>query len=132
MTEIEKQALALINEVRAERGDLPLTECDRRWNIQDGYLCRAIECHEVFEQGVSDAVRQYERELDGGAGNFTPLRHFIIPKPDPLAEAMQDATVEVVVVVGVKLNVYKVEQEAADRLRKALADRGLEIVEKKP
>lgn len=38
---------------------------------------------------VSEAIAQYERELNGGAGNFTPLRRFIIPPADPVAEALK-------------------------------------------
>ena len=83
-------------------------------------LRAAIERHEAFKQEVSDAVRQYERELDGGAGNFTPLRHFIIPKPDPLREAWAEAFGHAGGMLSPAL------------LVEALAARGLEIVEKKP
>ena len=91
-------------------------------------LCRALEARdatlaefEAFKREVSDAVRQYERELDGGAGDFTKLRRFILPAPvDPLVEAVKDcgyATLDAI------------EKEFADDLRAALAKRGLKLVE---
>ena len=49
---------------------------------------RAIEQHEAFRREVSDAVEAY-------LGHQSPwpdtlLRRFIIPKPDPLVEAIRD------------------------------------------
>ena len=125
MTEIEKQALALINEVRAERGDLPLTECDRRWNIRDGYLCRAIERHEAFRQEVSDTVEEALNDIDYGRplAAKAVLRRFIIAKPDPLVEALDDMK---------DGRAGATTESYAACLRAVLAAHGLEIVEKKP
>ncbi len=127
MTEIEKQALALINEIRRKRGDAPVDVIDRKWSGRDEALCRLIERHEAFRQEVSKEL------VEAGycpRDKLTPLARFILPKPaDPLVEAMQDAAIGAAAAMGLKLTGYNVEQEAADRLRKALAARGLKIVE---
>ena len=118
MTDIEKKALALVNEVAAERGtEYPCV--DRRNDARWEALCRAIEQREAaeqklqdFRQEVSDAVSQY-------ADEFVPadLQRFIITKPDPLVEAMADCGVDRF-------------ESWADQLRAALEARGLEIREK--
>ena len=53
MTEIEKKARALLNEVRVE---YPLISSEVASNLA---LCRAIEQHEAFRQEVSDAAVEY-------------------------------------------------------------------------
>ena len=119
MTDIEKKALALVNEVQAERGGPPYFSTFRRsGSSMSGALCRAVEQREAaeqklqdFRQEVSDAVSQY-------ADEFVPadLQRFIITKPDPLVEAMADCGVDRF-------------ESWADQLRAALAARGLKIVE---
>ena len=85
MTEIEKKALALVNEVRAE---YPLVSSEVASNLA---LCRAIEQHESYKQEVSEEVKaalacgDCERLRREGI-----LSRFIIAKPDPLVEAMQE------------------------------------------
>ena len=114
MTDIERKALELVNEVRAERNqDLWRDVGDRKgYGMVLEALCRAIEQHEAFRQEVSDAVRevtQLRRKLH-------TLARFIIAKPDPLEEALK------------QLNMSYIDTED---FRAALAKRGLEIVEKK-
>lgn len=125
MTDIEKQALALVNEVLRERGKPAAdgSSINREQNEFDEILCRAIERHEAFKQEVSDAAEEalndiyYGRPLAAKA----VLRRFIIAKPvNPLVEAWSSAFPEG---TGVP--------EMMDKFRAALAARNLEIVEKK-
>jgi hypothetical protein len=120
MTDIEEQAVALVNDVRAERGQPIWKEVGDR----KGYgpvletLCRAIEQHEAFKQEVSDKVGKVIESCavtSWGAAMLDPL---IIPKPkpDPLVEVLDDIS-------GASLI-------DADELRAALEARGLEIREK--
>ena len=85
MTETEKKALALVNEAcKSDFKDLGITY---RNNILDALLL-AIEQHEAFRQEVSDAVEGYTSMV-----GLDPKRYFarfIIPKPDPLVEALDD------------------------------------------
>ena len=124
MNEIEKKALALLNEcagteVHGGWGtfDPNLTPCTRA-------LCRAIEQHEAFKQEVSDAVElSIDRSGHDGlrAGHINEyLGRFIISKPtvDPLVEAL---------IKGGLVNLGAAEM-AAD-IREALAKRDLKIVE---
>jgi hypothetical protein len=117
MTDIEAKALALINEVRAERGWVSLSTLYRTDpNIEA--LCRAIEAHEAFKQEVSDAVEAY---LNPNNRIYShSLNRFIIPlpKPDPLVEIME------------VLNGEWTPDEYAQEIRAALEARGLEIREK--
>jgi hypothetical protein len=53
---IEAKALALFNEVRAERGWEPLPHLFRP-HFEAEAICRAIERHEAFKQEVSDALK---------------------------------------------------------------------------
>ena len=76
---------------------------------------RAIEQHEAFRQEVSDTILEY---FDGGlpedaVGFFHP---FILPKTDPLVEALNDLYPET-----------SGNREYAEKLRAALAARGLEV-----
>jgi hypothetical protein len=88
MTDIEQKALALVNEVRRERGFDPDHYLDRDVIVVEEALCRAIEQHEAFRKEVSDAVvaakAYYEVPM-------YDLSAFIIAKPDPLVEAWQIA-----------------------------------------
>ena len=86
---IEQKALALVNEVRAERGqDVWRDVGDRK-----GYgtvletLCRAIEQHEAYRQQVSDAV---ELRFAGHWRVYGGLARFIVAKPDPLVEVFDE------------------------------------------
>ena len=52
---------------------------------------RAIEQHEAFKREVSDAVEGFYRDNPYEIPCYCDdLKRFIIPKPDPLVEAMQD------------------------------------------
>ena len=112
MTDIEKQALALVNEIEVEFGRSHLSE-----RIAPGAyvthkaLCRAIEQHEAFKQEVSDAVEKILNCTNANKryGACLALNRFIIAKPDPLVEEFG--------------------HENAEQIRAALAARGLEIRE---
>lgn len=78
---------------------------------------RAIEQHETFRQEVSDAAVEYNEH--GAQSGWLGFDRFILPKPDPLVEALNE---------GCRCaNGY--DEEDADNLRAALAARGLEIRE---
>ena len=118
MTDIEAKALALVNKVSDNK------HTDAR-SIHEVYsavalstaLCRAIEQHEVFKQKVSDVVRDYSDNVDGGY-EWGKLMCLIIPKPkpDPLVDVLADT--------------FGASLIDADELRAALEARGLEIREK--
>ena len=112
MTETERKALALVNEVKAE---YPLISSEVASNLA---LCRAIEQHEAFRQEVSGAVEE-AMEPSCSQQVYDALKRFRIAKPDPLVEAMSD--------MGLGMS-----KTAAAELRSALAARGLKIVEDKP
>lgn len=91
MSDIEEKAMALVNEVLAERG----RPANSVATYVDTYhaLCRAIEQHEAFRQEVSDAiyvdvVAQVRCGIDPKFR--TNSVRFVIAKPDPLVEAMQE------------------------------------------
>ena len=89
MDDTEQKALALVNEVAAERGtEYPCV--DRRNDARWEALCRAIEQHEAFRQEVSDAVEWVVNSTYMPAPSEHKLRRFIIAKPDPLVEAVRD------------------------------------------
>ena len=78
---------------------------------------RAIEQHEAFKQEVSDAVEGY-----AGMVGLDPKRYFarfILPKPDPLVEAIQAA--------DEAHPGWESASDYAQHLRAALAARGLEV-----
>ncbi len=80
---------------------------------------RAIEQHEAFKREVSDAVGAYLEHMSPWPDNS--LRRFIIAKPDPLVEVINDADDMV----------RKPDAPSyAEAIRAALAARGLEIREK--
>lgn len=113
MTDIEKKALALLNEVRVE---YPLISSEVASNLA---LCRAIEQHEAFRQEVSDAAMEYDKQYS--PMGWTGFKCFIIAKPDPLAEAMTE--------VFSDSGVWEPCNTAdADALRKAIQARGGKIV----
>ena len=80
MTDIEKKALGLVNEVNVERGYAPYSSFRRDFDHTCEALCRAIEQHEAFRQKVSDAVEQAQTK-DWDVHPI--LWRFLIPKPKP-------------------------------------------------
>ena len=78
---------------------------------------------EVFRQEVSDAVEEWHGRWVGAGEShsyfMSLFSRFIIPKPkpDPVVEAIRD------------MALTDATQEDADRLRAALAKRGLKLVE---
>ena len=118
MTDIEKKALALVNEIEREEGEKELTTRIMRGLIMDLALCRAIEQHEAFKQKVSHAIEDVtNRDLP-----VAVLRRFVI-EDDPLADALTEAFND----GGAWAPCNKAD---ADNLRAALKARGLEIREK--
>ena len=86
MNDIEKKALALLNEC-GWRG----AYIKRKWDQRYEALCRAIEQHEAFRQEVSEALLWHCKYTDGV---LEGLQHLIIADPDPLEEALRDAAFE--------------------------------------
>jgi hypothetical protein len=127
MTETEKKALALVNEVLAEWGVLKnAVEVPKNSDAFACALLRAIEQHEAYKQEVSDAVEEIAKAWGTADPAWGYLRRFIIPKPDPLVEVIADykrtkGTGE-----------YATNKDMAAALRAALDARGLEIREKQP
>lgn len=119
MTEIGEKALALVNEVIGY--DIEDVLSDAGLHALYFALCRSIEQHETFKQEVSDAVLSAMKVLLEMAEHDCEVRirpileRFIIPKPDPIAEAWIEATGNTV---------------GMDPLNAALEARGLEIKEK--
>ena len=129
MTEIERKALALLNEVARERGSTHDSELLDRGFVEGEALCRAIEHHEAYRQEVSDAVEEHLRMTDENCSSLwcgvtrDNLARLIIAKPDPLVEAVKEAS---------NPDYDCASPEAyAEVLRAALAARGLKIVEDK-
>ncbi len=125
MTETEKKALALLNEVAKEMGLEKVSSLELDMPGERALL-RAIEQHEAFRQEVSDAV---EKHLCTTASSIQiadvtreNLARFIIAKPDPLVEALNEALLS---------EQDMGAQEMADNFRAALAARGLTITETK-
>ena len=124
MTEIEKKALALMNEVLAAKGYAQWQSISYDGSTFNTALCRAIEQHEAFKLEVSDAVENVRRVVKPLAWDqaIGPLiSRFIIAKPDPLVEVIADykrtkGTGE-----------YATNKDMAAALRAALAARGLEV-----
>lgn len=127
MTEIERKALAWVNEVEVERGLCRSTNLDCNLSSHEA-LCRAVEAHEAFRQEVSDAVLGYfEGGLPEEAVAF--FHRFITAKPDPLMEALVvEALVEA---FPISFDEYPMSSDDMANFREALAARGLEVVEKK-
>lgn len=115
MTDIGKKALALLNEVRVERG-LPARHGLSLYSDPFAEaLRRAIEQHEAFRQEVSDAVEDLLKwpSIKSQGIIVDRLARFIIAKPDPLVEAWIEATGNTV---------------GMEPLNEALAKRGGKIV----
>jgi hypothetical protein len=120
MTDIEAKALALLNEIKVERGKLVYYDgINRNHDVVHEALCRAIEQHEAFKQEVSAAGVKAIRFCKDGrpASAAGAIGAFVIPapKPDPLVEAWIEATGNTV---------------GMEPLNAALEARGLEIREK--
>ena len=93
MTDIQVKALALLNEVRAERWlNATVSRIDRDAISTHEALCRAIEQHEAFKQEVSDAVAKAIDHIKDGrsASAAGAIGAFVIrkPKPDPLVDVV--------------------------------------------
>ena len=88
MTEIERKALALVNEIERQEGLSDLTPRIMRGLVMDEALCRAIEQHEAFKLEVSEAVEDYCGYVPPDSPCH-PITRFIIAKPDPLVEAWE-------------------------------------------
>ena len=84
----EAKALAFLNDVCAEMGLDKVSSLELDMPGERALL-RAIEQHEAFRQEVSDAVEHFKRCYPGYQ-HASLFDRFILPKPDPLAEAMQD------------------------------------------
>lgn len=122
MTDIEKKALALVNEVARELGWGETKEILAAGYTRNEAIYRAIEQHEAFRREVSDAVEAYLKWSDECLfPMWDGFDRFIIPKPDPLVEIigeLDDGTWG------------ETKAEYADRLRAALDALGFEIREK--
>ena len=119
MTDIERKALELVNEVLAEWGVLKnAVEVPKNSDAFARALLRAIEQHEAFRQEVSDAVTDAVAVINNSEALVACeiLERFIIWKPDPLVEVMRDCG-------------FMDIGAAVDDIRAALAKRGLEIRE---
>ena len=92
MTETEKKALALAIETRVDDRYRLCPDPTLTFGLWEA-LCRAIEQHEAFRQEVSDAVEKTVNAVhsDSSLIVWSQMRRFIIPKLDPLVEAMRDA-----------------------------------------
>ena len=113
MTEAEKKALALLNEF----SDYEVPDLDEaQYSTAIQALCRATEQHEAFRREVSDKVAIVAK-LHPTAACY--VQDLIIAKPDPLVEAIRE------------MALTDATPEDADRLRAALAARGLTITETK-
>jgi hypothetical protein len=117
---IEAKALALVNEVQADWNyQLGSLVFKRDRDIFSEALCRAVEQHEAFKQEVSDAVEAYVTQYD--ASDWSRLKSFIIPKPDPLVAAVYEVD---------NGPVWGSPEDYCNKIRAALEARGLEIREK--
>ena len=126
MNDIERKALALVNEIELERGSTPYSKLNRHNHGGAEAIFRAIEQHEAtkqefadFKQKVSDAAQEYEEA--GYCMGWEGFERFIINKPDPLVEVLNEISHE---------GGFDNFDHYAYRLRAALEARGLEIREK--
>lgn len=112
MSEIEKKALALLNEICAEQGAPRSKVLERDYNRLTEALCRAIEQREAFKQEVSDVVTRFWPAKMHPA----EFQRFVLPKPDPLADVLTECD-------------WLNSPTLAADIREGLAKRGLMIVE---
>lgn len=125
MTDIEKKALALVNEIEHESGEDELTPRIMRGLIMDEALCRAIEQHEAFRQEVSDVVYRSLMSIAKGcaADAVGDLSRFVIPAPK------RDPLVDVLLELELSSDLQESQHDAIE-IRKALDELGFEIREK--
>ena len=124
MTEAEKLALAMVNEIgREPMWKVSLSQVSRNSDIVTEALCRAIEQHEVFKRQVSEfafGVKSYMAAVRAMAWQDDCSR-FIIPKTvDPLLTALNAAFSD---------ERDPFDQQEVSELRQALKACGLQIVE---
>ena len=122
MTEIERKALALVNEVLADWGLMKnAVEIPKNTDAFACALVRAIEHYENYKQRVSDAVEAFmpgTKDQTAYLNYGAHFARFIIPKPvDPLLGVVEEA-------------IAGTSEKSAEQLREALAARGFEIREK--
>ena len=131
MTEIERKALALVNEVSDGFHDVTSIYSIHTAKALRAALCYAIEQHEAFRQEVSDAVAYLTGAVDRMASQpdekyrqtiANDIRaifaHFIIAKPDPMDLVADD----------MMLGAYNPRREWGAELRAAIEKRGGKIV----
>lgn len=117
---IEQKALALVNEVRAEDSGFASVDLKHLRHADteelEAALCRAIEQHEAFRQEVSEAVGKLLMwpSIRSQGIIVDNLARFIIAKPDPLVEALDE--------IGVW------GPDRIDQLRAAIEKRGGKII----
>jgi len=118
MTEIERKALVLLKECGFPGGYI-----DRKWNDNYEALCRAVEQHEAFKREVSDRASEAISiamkagfACERGPAISAILSPFILPKPDPLIEALSEID-----------HAAMRPDECAKELRAALAKHGLKL-----
>ena len=116
MTETEKKALALVNEVRVLDGRDPVPLDIMAYQYGFIALLRAIEQHEAFKREVSDAIDSSVLTPETEAH----LSRFIIAKPDEATAGLALAVEETLELV--------IGDEDAKRLRAAIEARGGRIV----
>ena len=110
MTKLEEMALELWRPGAAAEVNM------HNFSILGSAFLEMRERHEAYKQEVSDAVEQW---CSGKYNKHHPIARFIIPKPDPLVEVMNE--------MG-----FGMSKTASEEFRAALAARGLEIREKQP
>ena len=121
-----KAICRVLKDLEAEKAE----RAAEREQLETEKAARATEReqHEAFRQEVSDAVEAAlsvfnqlvldDRGESALRGARLVFARFIIPKPDPLVEALDECG-------------FGVSSNAADDIRAALAARGLKIVEDK-
>lgn len=115
---IEQKALALWNEVRAEREvTYKHTSINRETNMAEA-LCRAIEQHEAFRQEVSKLAQIV---VSGASPDMLAPLIIPAPEPDPLVEALHEVD------TGPE---WDSAEDYCNKVRAALDARGFEIREK--
>lgn len=121
MTDIEKKALALLNEVQMEMHGNPgwYEGCNRTNATPVEAVCRAIEQHEAFRQVVNCEMLEYRKWCKSVGLQFPLLlERFIIAKSDPLAE----------VVAECDGTLFSKQSDYVEALRAAIEARGGRIV----
>lgn len=118
MTEIEKKALALLNEF----SDYEVPDLDEaQYSTTIQALCRAIEQHEAFRQDVSVELSAYSEWCKSAGLQFPLLLERFIAKPDPVNSGLAVAVEEALELV--------IGGEDVAKLREALGRRGLQVTE---